>query len=71
MMRRRKRSRSRVDSCLNDVKKAVHEAVAPNKQVLVLNVDIGAESKASQTIANAVKDMEPKLISWFEWRIAR
>ena len=45
----------RVDIVLNDVRKDVEAAVADKKRVLVLNVDIGADSKASQQILNAVK----------------
>jgi len=45
----------RVNIVLNDVKKDVEEAVAAKKKVVVLNVDIGADSKASQTVMNAVK----------------
>ena len=45
----------RVDIVLNDVRKDVEAAVAEKKRVLVLNVDIGADSKASQKVLNAVK----------------
>lgn len=58
---KKKALQKRVDSCLNDVKQAVLESVAQKKQALVLNVDIGADTKASQTISNAVKDLAPEL----------
>jgi len=45
----------RVDIALNTLSKDVEEAVAAKKKVLVLNVDIGADSKASQKVLNAVK----------------
>lgn len=51
----------RVDQVLNDVKKVVEETVATGGKTLVMNVDIGADSKASQMISNAVKKMAPEL----------
>ena len=51
----------RVDTILNDVQKQVEEAVASEQQVLVLNVDIRADSKSSQRISNAVKKLAPEL----------
>jgi alanyl-tRNA synthetase len=51
----------RVDQCMNVVKKNVDDAVAAGRKTLVMNVDIGADSKASQKITNAVKKMAPEL----------
>ena len=51
----------RVDKCLNVVKEEVESAMADNKRVLVLNVDIGADSKASQKVMNAVKKSAPDM----------
>eukprot|EP00978_Attheya_sp_CCMP212_P042073 scaffold250627_cov46-Attheya_sp.AAC.4 len=51
----------RVDKCLNVVKEEVEAAMAENKRVLVLNVDIGADSKASQKVMNAVKKTAPDM----------
>ena len=51
----------RVDTVLNDAQKQVEEALGANKQVLVLNVDICADSKASQSVMNAVKKQAPEL----------
>ncbi|CAB9513285.1 Alanine--tRNA ligase [Seminavis robusta] len=45
----------RVDIVLNAVREEVKDAVADKKKVLVLNVDIGADSKASQKVLNDVK----------------
>ena len=49
----------RIDRCLNDVREQIQSASAAGKQALVLNTDIGADSKASQRIMNAVKDLAP------------
>jgi alanyl-tRNA synthetase len=51
----------RVDKCLVDVKVAVQNALEREERVLVLSVDIGADSKASQRILNIVKDLAPEL----------
>ena len=51
----------RVDKCLNAVKEDVNAAIADGKNCLVLNVDIGADSKASQRIMNEVKKIAPDL----------
>jgi alanyl-tRNA synthetase len=51
----------RVDQCMNVVKKNVDDAVAAGRKTLVMNVDIGADSKASQKITNAVKKIAPEL----------
>jgi alanyl-tRNA synthetase len=51
----------RVDLCLNDVKTDVEAALAEGKKSLVLNVDIGADAKASQKVVNAVKSIAPDM----------
>lgn len=51
----------RVDRVLNDVKAQFESALAEEKQSLVLNVDIGADSKASQKVMNAAKSIAPDL----------
>ena len=51
----------RVDRCLNEVNAQVKAAVTAGKTVLVMNVDIGADSKASQKIMNAVISLSPKI----------
>jgi alanyl-tRNA synthetase len=51
----------RVDRCLFGVKKDVEAAVSAGESTLVLNVDIGADSKASQKITNAVKKIAPEM----------
>jgi alanyl-tRNA synthetase len=51
----------RVDIVLNDVKKDVESAVSDGQRMLVLNVDIGADSKASQMVVNAVKKIAPDM----------
>lgn len=49
----------RVDIVLNQVKEDLTRAVEAGERVLVLNVDIGADSKASQQVVNAVKKFAP------------
>jgi alanyl-tRNA synthetase len=51
----------RVDKCMNVVKKDVEQAVANGQKILVMNVDIGADGKASQKIINAVKKIAPEM----------
>lgn len=51
----------RVDRCLNDVKGIVEKAVADGKSSLVLNLDIGADSKASQKVIKAVQKIAPEI----------
>lgn len=51
----------RVDKCLNDVKDVVEKAVADGKNSLVLNLDIGADSKASQKVIKAVQKIAPEI----------
>jgi alanyl-tRNA synthetase len=55
----KKALQKRIDLCLNEVKKVV--AASTDKEVLVMNVDIGADSKASQSVLNTVKAMAPKI----------
>ena len=51
----------RVDKCLNEVKERVATAVEAGAKSLVLDVDIGADSKASQKVMNAVKGIAPDM----------
>lgn len=51
----------RVDKCLNLVKEQVATAVEEGAKSLVLEVDIGADSKASQKVMNAVKSLAPDM----------
>lgn len=51
----------RVDRCLNDVTEVVEKAVADGKTSIVLNLDIGADSKASQKVIKAVQKIAPEL----------
>ena len=51
----------RVDKCLNDVKSVVEQAVADGNSSLVLNLDIGADSKASQKVIKAVQKFAPDI----------
>ncbi len=51
----------RVDKCLNVVKEQVASAVEAGTKSLVLDVDIGADSKASQKVMNAVKSIAPDM----------
>ena len=51
----------RVDKVLSVLKKDVEVALSEGKRSLVLNVDIGADAKASQMVINAVKKIAPEL----------
>ena len=51
----------RVDKCLNSVTVEVEQALADGKKSLVLNLDIGADSKASQKVIKAVQKIAPEL----------
>eukprot|EP00594_Rhizosolenia_setigera_P002189 CAMPEP_0178953316 /NCGR_PEP_ID=MMETSP0789-20121207/8353_1 /TAXON_ID=3005 /ORGANISM="Rhizosolenia setigera, Strain CCMP 1694" /LENGTH=992 /DNA_ID=CAMNT_0020634565 /DNA_START=184 /DNA_END=3162 /DNA_ORIENTATION=- len=51
----------RVDIVLNDVKEQISAAVEANQKSLVLSVDIGADSKASQKVMNVVKSVAPDM----------
>lgn len=48
----------RVDKVVNVVKEDVRAALSSSERVLVLNVDIGADSKAAQKVTNAVKSID-------------
>jgi alanyl-tRNA synthetase len=51
----------RVDQCLVEIKKDIQEAKDAKKQILVLNVDIGADAKASQLVMNTVREIAPDM----------
>lgn len=51
----------RVDRCLNGVTAEVQKALEEGKKSLVLNLDIGADSKASQKVIKAVQKIAPEL----------
>jgi len=58
---KKKALQKRVDTVLNGIKKDVAAAVADERRAVVLNVDIGADSKASQRVMNTVKSEAPEL----------
>jgi len=51
----------RVDKCLNGVTEEVEKALIDGKKSLVLNLDIGADSKASQKVIKAVQKLAPEM----------
>eukprot|EP00578_Thalassiosira_sp_NH16_P012694 CAMPEP_0181109160 /NCGR_PEP_ID=MMETSP1071-20121207/18026_1 /TAXON_ID=35127 /ORGANISM="Thalassiosira sp., Strain NH16" /LENGTH=1027 /DNA_ID=CAMNT_0023192833 /DNA_START=283 /DNA_END=3366 /DNA_ORIENTATION=+ len=51
----------RVDKCLNGVAVEVERALADGKRALVLDLDIGADSKASQKVIKAVQKLAPDM----------
>lgn len=51
----------RVDKVLNTVIADVEQALEDGKKTLVLNLDIGANSKASQKVIKAVQKIAPRL----------
>lgn len=51
----------RVDKVLAVVKEDLTKAVENGDRMLVLNIDIGADSKASQTVINTVKKVAPEM----------
>jgi alanyl-tRNA synthetase len=51
----------RIDTCINDMKDIILTKVSNNEQVLVLQVDIGIDTKASQTIINTMKSLAPDM----------
>merc|ERR1712127_1177937 len=51
----------RVDRCLNGVTAEVERALADGSKSLVLNLDIGADSKASQKVIKAVQKIAPDM----------
>jgi len=50
----------KIDNCLNTVREQVQAFVSSGKRSLILNVDIGADTKASQKIINLVKQLAPR-----------
>lgn len=51
----------RVDNCLKAVKAEVKSTLLSGKRCLVLNLDIGADSKASQKVVKEVQKLAPSL----------
>jgi alanyl-tRNA synthetase len=51
----------RVDLCLNGVTEEVESALSSGRRSLVLNLDIGADSKASQKVIKEVQKIAPDL----------
>jgi len=51
----------RVDRCVNEVKDKLAVAVNEGKTSVVMDVDIGADSKASQKVMNAAKSIAPDM----------
>ena len=51
----------RVDKVLNVVKEDLKKALESGERVMVLNVDISADAKASQKLINAVKEIAPDM----------
>jgi alanyl-tRNA synthetase len=51
----------RVDKVINVVKEDLTKAAENGEKMLVLNVDIGADSKASQKVINTVKQIAPEM----------
>ena len=58
---KKKELQQRADRCLNDIKKVVAEAQVAGKKAVILNVDIGADAKASQRVMNTVKELAPEM----------
>ena len=51
----------KVDKVLNVIREQIEDAVAQDKKVLVLTVDIAADSKASQKVMNTAKKIAPAM----------
>jgi len=51
----------RVDKCLNVVKEQIKNALNEGKKSLVLEVDIGTDSKASQKVLKVAKTLAPEM----------
>jgi len=51
----------RIDNCLNVVRDNIKLALEEDKKIVVMNVDIGADGKASQKVVNAVKKAAPDM----------
>ena len=60
---KKKLMQQRVDQCLNTIKSQIEEVLtsSPSQKTMVLNVDIGADSKASQKVMNTVKNVAPEM----------
>jgi alanyl-tRNA synthetase len=58
---KKKALQKRVDSCLNFVRDKVSEALASKQGCLVLNLDIGSDSKASQKVMHLVRSLAPDM----------
>jgi alanyl-tRNA synthetase len=58
---RKQALQKRVDSCLNLVRDQVSEALSSKRGYLVLNLDIGADAKASQKVLNLVRSLAPDM----------
>jgi alanyl-tRNA synthetase len=58
---RKQALQKRVDSCLNLVRDQVSEALTSKRGYLVLNLDIGADAKASQKVLNLVRSLAPDM----------
>ena len=51
----------RLDSCIQNLKSDVETALANDESVLVLSIDIGADSKSAQKVTNTMKSLAPNL----------
>jgi alanyl-tRNA synthetase len=58
---KKKALQKRVDTVLNGIREDVESAASSQSRVLVLNVDIRADAKASQRVLNTVKEIAPDL----------
>lgn len=58
---KKKALQQRVDTVLNTVNEQIQEAVDNGAKSLVLNVDIGADSKSSQKVMNAAQKIAPDM----------
>ena len=58
---KKKALQKRVDSVLNELKSQVEDAVAHGKTSMVVSVDIGADSKASQSVMKTVQGLAPDM----------
>ncbi len=58
---KKKALQQRVDKVLNVVNEQIREASEGGAKSMVLNVDIGADSKASQKVMNAAKSIAPEM----------
>jgi alanyl-tRNA synthetase len=58
---KRKALQKRVDSVLNELKTDIEVAIADGKKSMVVAVDIGADSKASQRVMKTVQSVAPDM----------